>query len=214
MKRLTSIITATALAATFAFGAAQPAKADQTTTDDIILGAAALAAGIATYTNVQHKNQLATTVQGYTPWGATVYEDGHVVLPNGQSYYPGNVGQQIACNGTTCQIYQNGVAVGYGGYGPGYGGYNAGYYPPANNVYYPPANTGYYGPYSSARQAAVPATYRVSHPAVVPAGVASDRTYASAQRWSERSSERRVQNERGNSDRNRDRSERERNDRD
>ncbi len=182
MKRLSTILTAAALAATFGLGTLQPAKADQTSTDEVILGAAALAAGIATYANVQHKNQLANTVQGYTPWGATVYEDGHVVLPNGQSYYPNNVGQQIACNGSTCQILQNGRAVGYAGYGPGYGGYNTGYY----NNGYNNANNGYYnngynnngynnnGYYSTARRP-VNGTYAVAHPAyntaVVPAAV-------------------------------------------
>jgi hypothetical protein len=164
MKRLSTILAAGALIATFGLAMPQPAKADQQSTD-VIIGAAALAAGIATYANVQHKNQLANTVQGYTPWGAAVYEDGHVVLPNGQSYYPGNVGQQIACNGNSCQILQNGIPVGYGGYGPGYntgyynGGYNNGYY---NN------NSGYYnnnGYYSTARRPA--GTYAVVHPAGV-----------------------------------------------
>ena len=164
MKRLSTILTAAAIAAVIPLGTAIPAKADQTSTDEIILGAAAVVAGVATYANVQHKNQLASTVQGYTPWGATVYEDGHVVLPNGQSYYPGNVGQQIACNGTSCQIYQNGVAVGYGGYGPGYGGYNnAGYNQNYNTGYYP--NGQYYGS-SVARSVGTP-TYTVIHPAAV-----------------------------------------------
>jgi len=176
MNRLSTILTAGALVATFGLGSVQPAKADQQSTD-VIIGAAALVAGIATYANVQHKNQLANTVQGYTPWGAAVYEDGHVVLPNGQSYYPGNVGQQISCNGTTCQLLQNGIPVGYGGYGPGYntGYYNGGgYY--NNNGY----NNGYYnnnnGYYSTARRPA--GTYTVVHPAgittaqVVPAALA------------------------------------------
>jgi hypothetical protein len=179
MNRLSTILTAGALAATFGLGTVQPAKADQQSTD-VIIGAAALAAGIATYANVQHKNQLANTVQGYTPWGAAVYEDGHVVLPNGQSYYPGNVGQQIACNGSTCQILHNGIPVGYGAYGPG-GGYNTGY----NNGYYNNGgynnggyNNGYYnnnGYYSTARRPA--GTYTVVHPAgyttaqVVPAAL-------------------------------------------
>lgn len=142
MKRLPVILTAGAFVLTLGFSAVQPAKADDATTTAV--AAAAAVAGIAIWQNVQHKNQQANTVQGYTPWGATVYADGHVVLPNGQSYYPGNVGQQISCNGTACQILQNGVAVGYGGYGPnngygGYGGYNTGY----NNYPYGQQRTGY-----------------------------------------------------------------------
>jgi hypothetical protein len=181
MNRLSTIITAAAVAATLGLGTIQPAKADQQSTDEVILGAAAVVAGIATYANVQHKQALAKTDQGYTPWGATVYEDGHVVLPNGQTYYPNNVGQQIACNGSSCQILQNGVAVGYGGYGPGYNtGYNNGYYGNGNGYNNNGYNTGYnnqnsggyyqngvYYPYGAARRPAVVGTYSVVHPVAV-----------------------------------------------
>jgi hypothetical protein len=151
-----STFLAVALAGALGLSAAQPAKADTASTVDTIIGAAAVIAGIAISQNVAHKQAQANTVVGTTPWGATVYADGHVVLPNGQSYYPGNVGQQIACNGTTCTITQNGVAVGYGGYGPVYGqiGYNnGGYYAPtANTGYYAPnSNAGYYAPYATHR---------------------------------------------------------------
>lgn len=142
-----STFLAVALAGALGLSAAQPAKADTTSTMDTIIGAAAVIAGIAISQNVAHKQSQANTVVGTTPWGATVYGDGHVVLPNGQSYYPGNVGQQIACNGTTCTITQNGVAVGYGGYGPAY--VQNGYY---NGAYYAPStNTGYYAPYATHR---------------------------------------------------------------
>ena len=56
-----------------------------------------------------------------TPNGAAVYADNHVVLPNGQSYYPNNVGQTIACNNGYCTISGNGYNAGYYG---GYYGYN------------------------------------------------------------------------------------------
>lgn len=142
-----STFLAVALAGALGLGAVQPAKADTASTVDTIIGAAAVIAGIAISQNVAHKQAQANTVIGYTPWGATVYGDGHVVLPNGQSYYPGNVGQQIACSGTTCTITQNGVAVGYGGYGPVYGRSAYG-----NGAYYTPsANTGYYAPYGTHR---------------------------------------------------------------
>lgn len=102
-------IGAALMAATIAFGSTiKPAAASEGTTNTIIAAAAAIALAV-TAENVAHKDAVANTVEGYTPYGATVYEDGHVVLPNGQSYYPGNVGQSIACNGGQCTI-----AGGYG----------------------------------------------------------------------------------------------------
>lgn len=108
-----------------------PAKADTSTTQDIIYGAAAAAAAFTLY-NVEHKNALATTVEGYLPDGSTVYQNGRVVSPNGQSYYPGNYGQTVACSNQYCSIngnndYNNGGYYGYnnGGY---YGNTNGGYY--------------------------------------------------------------------------------------
>lgn len=106
MKKLTLSLTTLALAATFGLASIAPASADQAAaTRNTILGAAALIAGIAIESNVAHKNAQANTVEGYTQNGAAVYQDGHVVDPNGNSYYPGNVGQQIACNGGACDVY-------------------------------------------------------------------------------------------------------------
>ncbi|MEO6989952.1 MAG: hypothetical protein ABI346_05925 [Candidatus Baltobacteraceae bacterium] len=150
MTKLSSILTAGGLAAAIGFSTMQPAKADTTSTVETILGAAAVVAGVAIETNIAHKNALANRIVGYTPSGATVYADGHVVLPNGQSYYPGNNNQTIACNGQACTISgqgQYGYAPSYGngyygntGYNNGYnnGGYNTGY----NNGYgYPSSRT-------------------------------------------------------------------------
>jgi hypothetical protein len=108
MNKITTSLTALALAATFSIGTIAPASADQAAaTRNDILGGLALVAGIATAINVSNKNAAATTVQGYTPNGDTVYNDGHVVMPDGQSYYPGNVNQSISCNGGNCSIGEN-----------------------------------------------------------------------------------------------------------
>jgi hypothetical protein len=104
-----------------------PAKADTTTTQDIIYGAAAAAAAFTLY-NVEHKHALATTVEGYLPNGSTVYQDGHVVTPNGQAWYPGNYGETVACSNQYCTVSGgNGNNGGNLGYNPGYYGYNPGY---------------------------------------------------------------------------------------
>ncbi len=122
MKKLMIPLTTVALAATFGLASIAPASADQAAaTRNTILGAAALIAGIAIESNVAHKNAVANTVEGYTRNGATIYQDGHVVEPNGQSYYPGNEGQQIACDGNGgCSISGNNGYNGYNSYN-GYG---------------------------------------------------------------------------------------------
>lgn len=127
-----------------------PARADSAATTRTIIGAAAAIAGIATAVNVEHKRQVANTVQGYLPDGSTVYADGHVVAPNGQSWYPGNQGQQIACSNQQCAIYGNGQ-YGYNGYNNNYNynngyNYNTGYNSGGNNGYYGQGQygTGYY----------------------------------------------------------------------
>ena len=116
MKKLMIPLTTIALAATFGLASIAPASADQAAaTRNTILGAAALIAGIAIESNVAHKNAVANTVEGYTQNGATVYQDGHVVEPNGQSYYPGNEGQQISCDGNGgCGISGNNGYANYG----------------------------------------------------------------------------------------------------
>ncbi|MBC5799081.1 MAG: hypothetical protein GIX03_13155 [Candidatus Eremiobacteraeota bacterium] len=130
--KLPMVLTAAALTATMGLTTLAPAKADgAASTRNIILGAAALAAGIAIESNVAHKNRLATTVQGYLPDGGVVYGDGRIVEPDGQTYYPGNNGQRVACNGQYCSISNTGN--GYGGQyannqsGYGYGGGYQGY---------------------------------------------------------------------------------------
>src|SRR5476649_2930371 len=108
MNKLTTSLTALVLAAGFSFATIAPASADQAAaTRNEILGGLALIAGIATAVNVSNKNAQANTVQGYTANGSTVYNDGHVVQPDGQSYYPGNENQQISCNNGNCAVYAN-----------------------------------------------------------------------------------------------------------
>ncbi len=82
-----------------------PAKADgAASTRNIIIGIGALGAGIAIGSNVAHKKAQANAITGYTSDGAAVYSDGRVVIPNGQSYYPVNYGQTVACNSGNCTI--------------------------------------------------------------------------------------------------------------
>lgn len=126
-----SALAALALGGILTSVTALPASASTTTTRNIVYGAAAAAAAFTLY-NVEHKHQLATTVQGYLPDGSTVYRDGRVVSPNGYSWYPGNSGQTVACSNQYCSI--NGANNGYGynngynnGYGYNSGGYTSGY---------------------------------------------------------------------------------------
>ena len=149
-SKIFAAATSALLALSVAFGTtAKPAAADQAAvTRNIILGAAAVAIGV-TAANVAHKHAVANTVVGYTPDGSTVYQDGHVVSPNGQSYYPGNYGESVSCNGQYCNMSGNGTynnGYGYNGYGYngyGYNGYNNnGYNSNGYNGYY---NTGYNG---------------------------------------------------------------------
>lgn len=122
MKYLTRTITTVVLAASFGLASIAPASADQAAANrNTWLGIAAAIAGIAIASNVSAKNARANTVEGYTQDGSTVYNDGHVIAPNGQSYYPGSQNQSIACNGGACRI--DGGNAGYG-YGNGWNGGN------------------------------------------------------------------------------------------
>lgn len=135
-KLTRSGLAALALGGVLVSATAAPALADSNTTRNVIYGIAAAAAAVTLY-NVEQKHQRATTVQGYLPDGSTVYQDGRVVSPNGQSWYPGNRGEQVACSNGACTI--NG---GYYGYNNG-GTYNGGYYGNTGGYY---GNTGgYYG---------------------------------------------------------------------
>jgi hypothetical protein len=149
-----SAIAAAALCGVMVTSIQAPARADGAATTRTIIGAAAAIAGIATVINVEHKHQQATTIQGYLPDGSTVYADGHVVAPNGYSWYPGNQGEQVACNNQQFAIYGNGQ-YGYNGYngnngyygnngGYGNGQYGNGYY--NNGQYYPEAQRHRHGP--------------------------------------------------------------------
>lgn len=109
---LRSGVAALALGGILASATALPARADTSTTRNIIYGAAAAAAAFTLY-NVEHKHQLATTVQGYLPDGSTVYKDGHVVSRNGQTWYPGNYGQTVACSNQYCTIQGSNNGYGY-----------------------------------------------------------------------------------------------------
>ncbi len=107
-------LTGLALTSTLALSTIAPAKADgAASTRNLILGAAALVAGVAIEQNVARKNAQAGSVQGYLPDGSTVYQDGHVVAPNGQSYYPGNDGQQVSCNVQSCWLSNDGSQAAY-----------------------------------------------------------------------------------------------------
>jgi hypothetical protein len=131
MKYLTRTLISIALAASFGLASIAPASADQAAANrNTWLGIAAAVAGIAIASNVSHKNAQANAIEGYTGDGSTVYADGHVVLPNGQSYYPGNQNQSVACNNGQCSVdggYNN------NSYSPGYNNnYNNGNYNNSN----------------------------------------------------------------------------------
>ena len=124
LKKLQTTLAAILCVATLGLGTMAPAKADgAASTRNIIFGALAVAAGAIVASNVSHKNAQANTVTGYTSSGATVYNDGHVVMPDGQSYYPGNYGQSVACNSGNCTITGGSSdapysSYSYNGYGP------------------------------------------------------------------------------------------------
>jgi hypothetical protein len=87
-------VTAAGMAAALAVGMTpKPAAASTQSTVNTILGAAALIGGIVLYNNYEHKQQAANTIVGYTRNGGTVYGDGRIVLPNGQTFYPNSNGQ-------------------------------------------------------------------------------------------------------------------------
>lgn len=96
-----------ALALALVTGTADLARADtagQISTRNIILGAAALTAGIILYNNYVHR-AAANTPVGYTADGGVVYADGRIVYPSsgGIIVYASNNGSQI------CTFYGHGV---------------------------------------------------------------------------------------------------------
>ena len=99
---------AVALTASFCFGVAQPARADgAAVTRNAIIGGALIVTGIVIGKNVAHKKELAHTVVGNTPDGATVFADGRVAYPGGYSYYPNDDGHQIACRDLRCDVFRD-----------------------------------------------------------------------------------------------------------
>lgn len=125
MNKLQLILAGLAAAGTLSLSAVAPASADSAaSTRNIILGVAAIA-GLAIESNVAHKNAQADAISGYLPDGSTVYGDGHVVMGNGYSYYPGNIGQTVSCDDGRCSIAYTDENGNIGnGSNPGYAGYN------------------------------------------------------------------------------------------
>ncbi|HYK51926.1 MAG TPA: hypothetical protein VEV38_00135 [Candidatus Eremiobacteraceae bacterium] len=124
MRRVIAVAIAAVIAmSTFAL----PANADtagQTSTRNLILAGLAATAAVILYNNYHHKYEAAHTIVGYTRDGGTVYADGRVVYPNGQTYYTGTSnGTQCSYNGyyTPCtgQVYA---------YGPPGRGHHYGWY--------------------------------------------------------------------------------------
>jgi len=91
IKQLRTLAIATGAAATLGTGAFVPRPAAADTTSTLLTAAAAVGALIL-YNNYQHRQQ-ANSVVGYTANGGTVYGDGRIVMPNGQTYYPNSNGQ-------------------------------------------------------------------------------------------------------------------------
>ena len=87
LNRLSKLIVATGAAASISAGAFMPRPASADTTSTILTAAAAIGA-VVLYNNYQHKKAAANTIVGYTRNGGTVYADGRVVMPDGQTYYP------------------------------------------------------------------------------------------------------------------------------
>jgi hypothetical protein len=110
MNKLQLTLAALAAAGTLSLSTMAPAYADgAASTRTIILGAAAIA-GLAIEANVANKHARANSISGYLPDGSAVYGDGHVVAPNGDSYYPANNGQTVSCDDGSCSIAYVGAA--------------------------------------------------------------------------------------------------------
>jgi len=133
--KLSKLVVATGAAASISVGALAPRPASADTTSTILTAAAAIGA-IVIYNNIQRKNAAANTVVGYTQNGGTVYADGRVVMPDGQTYYPNsNVNGQYGYNYPINNSQYN------NGYNNGQYGYNNGRY---NSQYNGRYNNGQY----------------------------------------------------------------------
>lgn len=114
LQRLTKGAIALAISAALLAGPlARPAAASTGSTYTLIEAGLALIGGIILYNNYHHKQQAHDTVVGYTRNGGTVYGDGRIVMPNGETIYPGRNGK-----------YPWGQ---YAYYSPNAGGYNYDY---------------------------------------------------------------------------------------
>ncbi|HEX3466227.1 MAG TPA: hypothetical protein VHS78_19420 [Candidatus Elarobacter sp.] len=139
LNRFSKFFMASGVAAAVTTGAMIPRPASADTTSTLLTAAAAIGA-IVLLNNYQHKQAQANQIVGYTANGGTVYGDGRIVMPDGQTYYPNSNGQYAINN----YGYNNGYNPSTYGYAPsGYynnGSYNNGYY---NNGYYnnAPVNT-------------------------------------------------------------------------
>jgi hypothetical protein len=103
---------------------ALPAKADGASTTRTILESLAAVAIVATAVNVAHKNAQANAIVGYLSNGEPVYQDGHIVAPNGQSWYPSQYGQSVSCNNGNCYLTASNNGNGYNNNGYNNNGYN------------------------------------------------------------------------------------------
>ena len=94
LKSISKLAMTIGTAAAISMGtvAPRPVAAQSQGTINTLLGAAALIGGIILYNNYVHKKQAANSVVGYTANGGTVYGDGRIVMPNGQTYYPNSNG--------------------------------------------------------------------------------------------------------------------------
>jgi len=135
LSRISKFIMAAGAAATVTTGAMIPRPASADTTSTLLTAAAAIGA-IVLYSNYQHKQAQANQVVGYTANGGTVYGDGRVVMPNGQTYYPDANGQYAYQNPYNNGQYNNGQ-YNYGQYNGQYnnGQYNNGQYGQYNGQY-------------------------------------------------------------------------------
>jgi hypothetical protein len=95
MSKFVSKLAVTALAASILATGTPPRQvaAQSQGTITTLLAAAAIIGGIVLYDNYVHKKQAANAVVGYTRNGGTIYGDGRIVMPNGQSIYPNSNGQ-------------------------------------------------------------------------------------------------------------------------
>jgi hypothetical protein len=134
LNRLSKLIVATGAAASVSAGALMPRPASADTTSTILTAAAAIGA-VVLYNNYQHKQAAANSVVGYTRNGGTVYADGRVVMPNGQTYYPtSNTNGQYGYNYPANNGQYNNGQYNNTQYGYNNGTYNNGQY--ANNGRY------------------------------------------------------------------------------